>query len=98
MPIQNVDQLIIPIPGSCTLKEIKNVIRFHEGYLWRLKDNTVEGKMNKVLLVPSPSVPTDFDFGAGDAKVSDGRTKEATFKLRYNGAEQSVVVFRVTAA
>lgn len=94
MPTQNQDQMIIPIPGSCTLTDIKNVIRFHEGYLWKFKGNTVEDRMNMAVMEPWPTVPPEFDFVATGAKLPDGKAKEWSGKLRYNGAEQTVVVHR----
>jgi hypothetical protein len=94
MPTQNDDQLIIPIPGSCTLAEVRNVIRFHEGFLWKFKSNTVQDRMNMALMEPWSTVPPDFVFAAENAKLPEGKAKEWTGKLRYNGAEQTVVIHR----
>lgn len=93
MPPQNQDELVISIPGSTTLKDIKSVIRFHEGFLWKFKSNAVDGKMNKVSLVASDDVPLDFDFAPESAPKPAGKEEVWRGKLRYNWAEQTVVVY-----
>jgi hypothetical protein len=94
MENQNKDEFIISIPGSCTLKEIKNVIRFHESFLWRFKSNTIDGKMNKTLLEASVDVPLEFDFAPEAAKAPEGKTEEWRGKLRYNSTEQTIALYR----
>lgn len=94
MPPNAADQTVIVIPGSCSLKEIKNVVRFHEAYLWKFDSSTVDGKMNKVVLTAAEDVPPDFDFAAATATVPAGKTKEWTGSLRYNGAEQQACLIR----
>ena len=92
------EELTIAIPGSCSLKDIKAVIRWHEGFLWKFKSSAIDGKLNLALLVASDFVPAEFEFSAESTMVPDGKTKEWSGKLRYNDAEQAVQVFRVTAA
>lgn len=88
------EELLISIPGSCTLKEIKNVIRFHEGYLWKFKSSKVQEKMNIALLVAWDKVPPTFEFAGASTSLPAGSSKEWSGKLRYNGSDQTVVVQR----
>ena len=89
--------LLIAIPGSCSLGDIKNVIRFHEAYFWKFKSAAVDGRLNKVTLVPFNGIPSDFSFAAESAKEPDATTEEWRGKLRYNGEELAVVVYRKSA-
>lgn len=87
--------LAIAIPGSCSLKDIKNVIRFHEAFLWKVKGVAVSGRLNVISLEASEGVPSDLDIVAGDGAVPIGATKIWNGKLRYNGNEQDVAIYRL---
>lgn len=94
MTMKRLDKLIIVIPGSCTLKDIKNVIRFHEASLWTLSDLAVEGRMNKASFLPADDVPNDLEFLAETASAPSDSTRVWSGKLRYNSSEQMVVLYR----
>jgi hypothetical protein len=87
--------LTIAIPGSCSLKDIKNVIRFHEAFLWTVKSVAVNGRLNVVTLDPSQTVPAELEIVSGGGAAPDGATQIWGGKLRYNGAEQPVVLYRL---
>ena len=94
MPPKMLDQLVIPIPGSCALKEIKNVIRFHEASLWKLNDIVLDGRINMVTFVPADDVPNDLQFVAETAQAPANSTQVWKGKLRYNSAEQTITFYR----
>lgn len=94
MPPKMLDQLVILIPGSCALKEIRNVIRHHEASLWELKVLAVDGLMNKATFVPADDVPNDLQFVAETAQAPANSTQVWKGKLRYNSAEQTIALYR----
>ncbi|WP_448481313.1 hypothetical protein [Pseudoxanthomonas mexicana] len=94
MTMKKLEKLTIVIPGSCTLKDIKNVIRFHEASLWVLDDLAVDGRMNKASFLPADDVPNDLEFLAETAPAPSDSTQVWSGKLRYNSSEQRVVLYR----
>jgi hypothetical protein len=88
------DKLDIAIPGSCALRDIKNIIRFHEASLWRLKDLVVDGRMNRAKFVPADDVPNDLEFVVDNSKAPANSTQVWKGKLRYNGVEQTIALYR----
>lgn len=94
MPPKMLDQLVIPIPGSCALKEIKNVIRFHEASLWKLSDIALNGRINMATFVPADDVPNDLEFVANTAQAPANSTLVWKGTLRYNSAEQTIALYR----
>ena len=85
----------IPVPGSVSLKDLYNVIRFREGYTWKFKSAEIKDKMNRISFERFNDVPPDFKIVQQTAAPPEGGTEQWRGKLRYNDTDHDVVLYRL---